>query len=201
MGTISQTHARAEASSQLYLVGGVGAFLYLVLSGVALAFTDWNNPATSGPITRIAGTLAAVSLLSVVYALYEHLRPASQPLSASAAVAGLLAVVGQTLGSIFGYESTIGMVSGISASFGALVWLGLGGYLSLSSRLLPSPWALLTMAQALIVAAAAVMSIVGDPSSPEVGIAWTIVNLVFLVWALWTGIEFVRRARTTPVRA
>lgn len=190
-------NVQAPPAIQLYTLAGLSALLFIVLSLVAMALTDWNNPAAISTPALVLGVLGNIAVLPVVVAVYRHLRPASGALSSVAVVSGVLALIGAAVGSVVGYDSALGMVSGLSASFGMLLFFGLSGYLALTSKLLPAGWAFLSIVVGLLAGAAGIISGTAGSNSDMTGMAWTAFNVSTLVWALWTAVEFLRRGRAT----
>jgi hypothetical protein len=196
--------ARSEnisSASQLYTIAGILALLSVVLSFVAMAFTDWNNPAVISTPMMILGVLSYVTLLPLVLAIYQHLRPASATVAGISAVAGVLSLVGAATGTVVGFDTTLGMASGMVVSFGLLVFLGLAGYLALSSKLLPAGWAVLSILLGVAAATAGIVSGIAGATSPITGIAWTAFTLLNTIWAIWSAAEFIRRARNAQSAA
>jgi hypothetical protein len=122
-------------------------------------------------------------------------------MSAIAALAGVLALAGATLGSILGFDTQVGLVSGIFATFGMLVWLGLTGYMALTHKLLAPAWAIFSMLLGVVSVTAGITSLATGSDSSASSIAWTLFAVLTIAWALWTGIELIRRARTAPTEA
>ena len=185
----------ASSANQLYTSAGLGAILSGVFLLLGIAFTDWENPAATNPMITTLTVLGYVALLPVVYALYRHLSSASQGTSAIAAVAALLGLAGVTLGTIVGFETELGMPSGIFATFGLLVWLGLVGYLSFQHRLLNSAWAILTIVVGLLAVTAGVISVTTGSESNTSNMAWAVFSILFIAWCIWSGIELIRTGR------
>ena len=202
MGTVNQVKVQSQpAASQLYMVAGVAAILSALLQLASVAFTDWDNPAATNTSIIVLGALGNIALLPVIYALYHRLSRVSQGMSAIAAVAGVLALAGATLGSIVGFDSQIGLVSGIFATFGMLVWLGLTGYMALTHKLLAPAWAIFTILLGVAAVTAGITSLTTGSESAASSIAWTVFAVLTIAWALWTGIELIRRARIAPTEA
>ena len=192
IGTRSENVASAN---QMYTVAGISAVLYIVVSLATLAFTDWNNPAATNTILTVLGVLSFVVLLPVVLAVYQHLRPASAAVSSIALVSGVLALIGGATGSALGYDTTIGIVGGLFASFGMLLFFGLSGYLALTGKLLPAGWAILSIVLGILAVSAGIISGVAGSNSDLTGFAWAAFGLATMIWAGWTAVEFMRRGR------
>jgi hypothetical protein len=191
----------ASVTNQLYTVAAIGALLFVVVTLAAMPFTDWNNPAATNTAIIVLGVVGYVALLPVILAVYQHLRPASALLSGIAVVAGVLALIGAASGTVLGFDSTPGMVGGMFASFGMLLFFGLSGYLALTSKLLPSGWAFLSILLGILAVAAGIISGAAGSNSPITGIAWTVFTLVNLAWSIWTAMVFMRLARTASTAA
>jgi hypothetical protein len=179
----------------MYMVAGISALLYIIVSLATLAFTDWNNPAATNTILMVLGVLSFVVLLPVVLAVYQHLRPASAAVSSIAVVSGVLALIGGATGSALGYDTTIGIIGGLFASFGMLLFFGLSGYLALTSKLLPAGWAILSIVLGILAVSAGIVSGVAGSNSDITGYTWTAFGLATIIWAAWTAVEFMRRGR------
>jgi hypothetical protein len=192
---------RLSQVNPLYTLSGISALLYVVVSVAAIALTDWNNPAAVSTPAMVLGVLGFVAMLPVVVAVYQHLRPASTALSSVAVICGVLALTGAAIGTVVGYDSTLGIVSGLLGSFGMLLFFGLSGYLALKSSLLPSGWAYLSILLGMLAGAAGVISGTATSSSDLASLAWTSFNVATLVWALWTAVELIRRGRTASAGA
>ncbi|HVF98278.1 MAG TPA: hypothetical protein VND68_00435 [Chloroflexia bacterium] len=192
---------RLSQVNPLYTLSGISALLYVVVSLAAIALTDWNNPAAVSTPAMVLGVLGFVAMLPVVVAVYQHLRPASTALSSVAVICGVLALTGAAIGTVVGYDSTLGIVSGLLGSFGMLLFFGLSGYLALRSSLLPSGWAYLSILLGMLAGAAGVISGTATSSSDLASLAWTSFNVATLVWALWTAVELIRRGRTASAGA
>jgi hypothetical protein len=154
--------------------------LFVVVSLAALPFTDWNNPAATNTAIITLGVLGYVALVPVVLGLYRHLRPASAALSSIAVVSGVLSLIGGATGTVAGFDTALGIVSGMFASFGMLLFLGLSGYLALTSKLLPAGWALLSILMGILAATAGIISGATGANGSVAGIAWTAFTLVSL---------------------
>jgi|GEM_PF-2939436 len=191
----------ASATNQLYTVAAIGALLSVITSLASIPLTDWNNPAATNTALIVLSVVSNVALLPMILAVYQHLRPASAPLSGIAVVAGVLALIGASTGYVLGFDSTLGMVGGMFASFGMLLFFGLSGYLALTSKLLPSGWALLSILLGILAVAAGIISGVAGSSSAITGIAWTVFTLVSLAWSIWSALLFLRLARTASTAA
>jgi len=189
-----------STANQLYTLAGIGALLFVVASLAATALTDWNNPAATSTLAIVLGVVGFIALLPVLLGVYQHLRPASEATSTTAIVCGVLALIGAVTGTVVGYEGTLGIVSGMISSFGLFLFFGLSGYLALTSKLLPTGWAILTILLGILAVAALIISAVADSSSALTGLTWMAFNLVTVVWALWTAVEFLRRGRSEGVR-
>jgi len=185
-----------SSAGQLYTIAGIGALLSVAASIAVMAFTDWNNPAAISTPMMVLGVLSYAALLPLVLAIYQHLRPASPALSGISAVAGVLSLTGAATGTVVGFESTLGMASGMVASFGMLVFLVPAGYLALSSRLLPAGWAVLSIVLGVAAVSAGIISAIAGSTSSVTGLAWAAVTVINIVWAIWSAVEFMRRART-----
>ncbi|MDQ3707311.1 MAG: hypothetical protein M3437_19205 [Chloroflexota bacterium] len=186
---------QAAQANQLYTVAGISALLYIVVSLAMLAFTDWNNPAATNTPLTVLGVLSFVVLLPVILAVCQHLRPASSAVSSIALVSGVLALIGGATGSAVGYDTTIGIVGGLFASFGMLLFFGLSGYLALTSKLLPAGWAILSIVLGILAVSAGIISGVAGSNSDITGYTWTVFGFATMVWAAWTAVEFMRRGR------
>ena len=196
MQTNIQTRSdNASSANQLYTLAGIGALPFVVVSLASMLFTDWNKPAATNTPVFVLSVLGNVALLPVLLAIYQHLRPASASLSGIAVVVGVLALIGVTIGTVVGFDTTLGIVGGIFGSFGMLLFFGLSGYLALTSRLLPAGWAVLSIVLGILSGAAGIISGAAGSNSPVTGIAWTVFSLVSLVWAIWSAVEFLRRGR------
>jgi len=143
----------------------------------------------------VLNVLGFVALLPVVLGVYQHLRPASSALSGIAVVSGVLALIGGATGAAAGYDTTLGIVGGLFASFGMLLFFGLSGYLALTGRLLPAGWALLSIVLGIMAVTAGIISGVAGSNSAITGLAWTAFSLLTIAWAIWTAMEFLRRGR------
>ena len=186
---------QAAQANQMYMVAGISALLYIVVSLAMIAFTDWNNPAAANTPMIVLGLLGYVAMLPVIVVVCQHLRPASAALSNIALVAGVLSMIGAATGSVVGYDTTLGIVGGLFASFGMLVFFGISGYLALTGRLLPSGWAFLSIVLGILAVSAGIISGVAGSNSDITGLAWTAFSLATIIWAAWTGVEFLRRGR------
>jgi len=191
----------ASAANQLYTVAGISALLYVIVSLAAISFTDWNNPAAISTALIVLNGLGYLALLPVVLGVYQHLRPASAALSGIAVVSGVLALIGGATGTVVGFDTTLGLVGGLFASFGMLLFFGLSGYLALTSRLLPAGWALVSILLGITAVTAGIISGVAGSNSDITGIAWTAFSLLTIVWAVWTAMEFIRRGRAASAGA
>jgi hypothetical protein len=202
MGTVNQVKVQSTpVASQLYMVAGVGAVLSALLQLASVSFTDWENPTATNTAIIVLGALGNIVLLPAIYALYHRLSRVSQGTSAIAALAGVLALAGATLGTVMGFDTQPGLVSGIFATFGILVWLGLTGYMALTHRLLAMAWAIFTMVLGVLGVTAGITSLTTGSESTASAIAWAVFSVLLIAWALWTGIELIRRARIAPTEA
>lgn len=190
-----------SSASQLYTLAGIGAIAFVVLNVASITFSDWTNPAAANPASAIFGALAYAVLLPVVFTVCRHLRPASASRSAIALVAGVVGLITAATGVVAGYDSTIGMISGIPNMLGLLVFFGLAGYLALSSKLLPAGWAFLSILLGILVLGAGTISIVAGATAAETALAWTAVAVLSMAWAIWTAIEFMGRGRAASAGA
>jgi FtsH-binding integral membrane protein len=185
----------ASSANQMHMMAGISALLSGVFLLLGIAFSNWENPSTTNTMITILTVLGYTALLPVAFALYRHLRTASQGTSAIATVAGLLGLAGVTLGTIVGFETELGMPSGIFSTFGMLVWLGLVGYLSLQHRLLTSAWSILSIVVGLAAVTAGTISMTTGSESAASNLGWAVFSILFIGWCIWTGLELIRRGR------
>lgn len=188
---------RMPALNPLRIVAGLGAILFPVLNVLSLRYIDIERENTSNMIALGIFMLAYVSLLPLVFVLYQELSAASQPWSAIAAIFGAWPLMGIVLGAT-------NLVSLAVAAFimaaGLTVWIGLAGYLAFTSRLLPLVWALFSIAIAALAIVIAILSFV--PALVVVmGLLGGIAILAVAIWSVWTGIMVLLRARITATDA
>jgi hypothetical protein len=188
---------RMPALNPIRIVAGIGAILFPVLNVLSFRYIDIERENTSNMIALGIFTLAYVSLLPLVFVLYQELSAAAQPWSAIAAIFGIWPLVGIVLGATTLVSLT---VAAFIMAAGLALWIGLAGYLAFTSRLLPVIWALFSIAIAALAIVIAILSFV--PALIVVmGVLGSIAILAVAIWSIWTGIMVLLRARITPTGA
>jgi hypothetical protein len=188
---------RMPALKPIGIVAGIGAILFPVLNVLSLRYIDIEHEGGSNMIALGIFTLAYVSLLPLVFVLYQELSAASQPWSAIVAIFGAWPLMGIVLGAA-------NLVSLAVAAFimaaGLTLWIGLAGYLAFTSRLLPLVWALFSIAIAALAIVLAILAFV-PALVVVVGVLGGIAILAAAIWSIWTGIMVLLRARVTSTSA
>ncbi len=188
---------RMPALDPIRIVAGIGAILFPVLNVLSLRYIDIEHEGGSNMIALGIFTLAYLSLLPLVFVLYQELSAASQPWSAIAAIFGVWPLMGIVLGATNLVSIT---VAAFIMAAGLTLWIGLAGYLAFTSRLLTPVWALFSIAIAALAIVIAILSFV--PALIVVmGVLGGIDILAVAIWSIWTGIMVLRRARITPTGA
>ncbi|MDQ3706423.1 MAG: hypothetical protein M3437_14635 [Chloroflexota bacterium] len=190
----------APAINPMRIIAGLAAILFPVCNVLPIPFINFDI-AHYHPPDNVAGLLfllAYILLLPLVYVLYQELRAVSRPLGTWVSVLGVGVPVGVATGVIFGLNSASSAILTVTC---LSLWISLSGYVAFSQRILGRVWAAFSMAiSALALVAATVNIMFGFTSSAGLFI-WGIYALAILIWVLWTGVMFMRRARMTPAGA
>ncbi len=188
----------APAINPMRIIAGIAAILFPACNVLPIQFINFDIEHSHPPDT-LAGIiflLAYVMLLPLVYVLYQELRAVSRPLGTWVSVLGIGVPVGVATGVIFGLNSASAAILTVTC---LSLWIGLSGYVAFSQRILGRVWAVFSMAiSALALVSATVNIMFGFISGPGFFI-WGIYALAILIWVLWTGVMFIRRARMTPI--
>lgn len=189
----------APAINPMRIFAGIAALLFPMCNVLPILFINFDIERYHPPDTRagIIFLFAYVLLLPLVYVLYQELRAVSPPLGTWVSVLGVGVPVGVATGVIFGLDSASAAILTVTC---LSLWIGLSGYVAFSQRILGRVWALFSMAISVLALVAAIVNIMFDFFSGA-GFIWGIYALAILIWVLWTGVMFMRRARMTPTEA
>ncbi|HEX8228694.1 MAG TPA: hypothetical protein VF826_05195 [Chloroflexia bacterium] len=190
----------APAINPMRILAGIAALLFPMCNVLPILFINFDIERSHPPDTRagIIFLFAYVLLLPLVYVLYQELRAVSPPLGTWVSVLGVGVPVGVATGVIFGLDSASAAILTVTC---LSLWIGLSGYVAFSQRILGRVWAAFSMAISALALVAATINIMLGFISPAGLYIWGIYALAILIWVLWTGVMFMRRARMTPTGA
>jgi hypothetical protein len=182
------------------IIAGLGAILFPVCNILPLRFVDIERENDSNRVAGLLFLFAYTLLLPLVYVLYKELSAVSRPGAAGVSILG----VGVVLGVAAGVSGVLNFTTTTIVTSACLsLWVGLAGLLAFAGHVLKRAWAVFSVAigaLALVAAALTAFGGTGLGSSPALAV-WIIYIPAVAIWAEWTGIMFLLRARKAPAGA